>query len=115
MGKGCAATYKSDVRAVFSFKPSEMYLAPSAPMPLAWILRARANRTRQGALTVGERCVAAYSSRVRVLFALRPSEMCFAPSSPMLLRSKLRTGVKIKRQGALALGIGVCSDALDGG
>ena len=34
---------------------AEMCLAPSSPMLLALILRARAKRTRQGVLTVGKR------------------------------------------------------------
>ena len=63
---------------------------------------------------MGKWCAAAYSSRVRVLFALRPSERCFAPSAPMLFSSKLRTGVKIKRQGVLTLGKRACVDLPEG-
>ena len=104
MGKWCAATYPSSLRVVLLLRAAEMCLAPSAPMLFELILRARAKRTRQGVLTVGKRCAAAYSSRVRVLFALRPSEMCFAPSAPSWLYSKLPTGVEIKRQRVLTVG-----------
>ena len=55
VGKWHAAAYLREARAMFSFKASEMYLAPSAPMLLAYRLRARTERTRQGVLTVGRR------------------------------------------------------------
>ena len=39
--------------------------------------------------------------------------MCFAPSAPTLLFHKLRTGVKIKRQGVLTVGQRVCGNVLE--
>ena len=55
-------------------------------------------RKCQGALTVGKRSAAAYMSEVRALFSFRPPEMCFAPSSPMLLLCRLRARVERKQK-----------------
>ena len=53
VGKWHAAAYLREARALFSFKASEMYLTPCAPMLLLNRLRARTERTSQGVLTVG--------------------------------------------------------------
>ena len=55
---------------------------------------AKAERTRQGVLTVGKRRAAAYLSKVRALFSFKPSDRCFAPSAPTLLFHRLRARAK---------------------
>ena len=105
--------YPSLCRVELLLSAAERCLAPSSPMLLSPILQARAKNKRQGVLTVGKWCAAAYSSQVRALFAFRASEMCFAPSSPMPFDRILPTGVKCKRQGVLTLGERVCGGVLE--
>ena len=46
------AAHLSSVRALFSFRPSAICLAPSAPIPFLKRLQARPKSTRQGLLTL---------------------------------------------------------------
>ena len=45
-------------------------------------------------------------SEVRVPFLARPSEMCFAPSAPRRLRSRLKARVESRCQRLLTVGFG---------
>ena len=84
-------------------RASARCLAPSAPSSLFLKLQARADRRRQGALTVG-RGDKAYFSSNNVGLLLRASARCFAPSASMSLEDKLRTRSERTRQGVLTVG-----------
>ena len=65
--------YLSEVRALFSFRPSEMCFAPSASSWLNSKLPTGAENKRQRLLTVGKRAGGAYLSVWRAVFVLRAS------------------------------------------
>ena len=58
---------------------------------------------RQGVLTVGTWCAAAYLSEVSVLLTLSASTMCIPSSGPTELLAKLQTRIDQTRQGALTV------------
>ena len=88
---------------MFSFKPLERCSAALASRPLTAKLQTGVEFTRQRALTVGKQRDAAYSREVRAELLLSPSEMCLAPSSPILFDPILRARAKRTRQGLLTL------------
>ena len=97
------ATYSSVVRVELALSASETCSAPSAPMLFDLRLRARAKNTRQGVLTVGKWRAAAYLRVCRVELVFSASEMCIAPSAPMLLQYRLPVGDENNRQGLLTV------------
>ena len=88
-GEGRKAAYLTLARVVFVLRRSAMICAPSALRPLKPKLQTRVEWTRQGVLTVGKRCAAAYLRVCRVELVFSASEMCIAPSAPMALSNKL--------------------------
>ena len=101
---------------MFSFRPSERCLAPSAPREFESKLPARVESKRQGVLTVGKWRAAAYLRVCRVELVFSAADMCIAPSAPMSLSHKLPTVVELKEKQTSGGADGrktVCGDVLE--